>query len=161
MRRIVPVAATLLGATLLAACGSSEKSTTIGGTTFTSDESKGTSTIATEKGVIRATDGAAAAKVTMPAYAPLYPGATVTGVIETENDGKKNKMVTLSTPDAIGKVVDFYKASLKKAGWAVPSSFVSADGGMVAGEKDGKSVSIAFSRQDGTSTEMVVNVPGD
>ena len=37
--------------------------------------------------MIRATDGTAAAKVTMPAYAPLYPGAAVTGVIETENMG--------------------------------------------------------------------------
>ncbi|PCG10159.1 hypothetical protein [Sphingomonas ginsenosidimutans] len=161
MRPIVPVAATVLAATLLAACGSSEKSTTVGGTTFASDDSKGTSTITSEKGMIRATDGTAAAKVTMPAYAPLYPGAAVTGVIETENDGKKNKMVTLSTPDAIGKVLDFYKGSLTGAGWKVPSSFVGADGGMLAGEKDGKSVSIAFSRHDEGKTDVVVNVPGD
>ncbi|MBY0301909.1 MULTISPECIES: hypothetical protein [Sphingomonas] len=87
MRPIVPVAATVLAVTLLAACGSSEKSTTVGGTTFASDDSKGTSTITSEKGMIRATDGTAAAKVTMPAYAPLYPGAAVTGVIETENMG--------------------------------------------------------------------------
>ncbi|WP_420137254.1 hypothetical protein [Sphingomonas sp.] len=156
MRRFVVAAAVLLSA-----CGSSEKSTTVAGTTFTSDDSKGTASITTDKGSIRTAEGAAAARVTMPAYAPLYPGATVTGVIETETEGRKNKMVTLSSPDAIGKVMDFYKGSLTKAGWKVPSSFVSDDGGMVAGEKDGKSVSIALSREDDGKTNALVNVPND
>ncbi|MET4896782.1 hypothetical protein RN629_06345 [Sphingomonadaceae bacterium jetA1] len=151
--------AVLASAVLLAACGSSEKSATIGGSTFSTDESKGTASITTDKGTIRTAEGEAAAKVEMPAYAPRYPGATVTGVIETDAEGSKHKMVTLSTPDAIGKVADFYKASLTKAGWKIPASFISGDGGMLSGQKDGKEVSIAISRDEDAKTNLVVTFP--
>jgi hypothetical protein len=151
----------IAAAVLLTACGSSEKSTTVGGTTFASDDSKGTASITTEKGTIRTAEGDAAARVVMPSYAPLYPGATSTSVIETESEGRKTKMVTLSTPDAIGKVIDFYKGTLAKSGWKVPSSFLSEDGGMMSGEKDGKTVSIAVSRGDDGKTSALVTVPND
>lgn len=154
MRRFV-----IAAAVLLSACGSSEKSTTVAGTTYTSDDSKGTASITTDKGSIRTAEGAAAQQVVMPAYAPLYPGATVTSVIETESEGRKSKMVTLSTPDALSKVTDYYKGTLAKAGWKVPSSFLSDDGGMLSGEKDGKSVSIALSREDDGKSNVLVTVP--
>ncbi|WP_442678122.1 hypothetical protein ACSBM8_11295 [Sphingomonas sp. ASY06-1R] len=156
MRRFV-----IFAAVLLSACGSSEKSTTVGGTTFASDDGKGTASITTEKGSIRTAEGAAAAHVVMPDYAPLYPGSTATSVIETESEGRKTKMVTLSTSDAIGKVSDFYKGALAKAGWKIPSSFLSDDGGMLSGEKDGKTVSIALSREDDGKTNALVTVPND
>lgn len=143
---------------LLAACGSSEQSATIGGSTFTHDDEKGTAAITTERGTIRTADGAAAANVVMPDYAPLYPGSTVTGVIETDSDGLKNKMVTLETPDTIAKVADFYKSALTKAGWKVPSSVISGEGGMLAGEKDEKRVSVIISHEEAKTT-AVVSVP--
>lgn len=154
MRHVV-----LITCLLLAACGSSEKSANVGGATFTSDESKGTSSITTEQGTIRTTEGAAATKVVMPDYAPVYPGATVTGVIETENNGRKSKMVTLSSADPVAKVVEFYKGTLTKLGWKVPSSLTSGETGMVSGQKDGKEVSFVISRDDDGKTNMVINIP--
>ncbi|WP_343526258.1 hypothetical protein [Sphingomonas sp.] len=144
---------------LLAACGSSEKSATVAGATFTSDESKGTSSITTEQGTIRVADGTDATKVVMPGYAPVYPGASVTGVVETENNGRKLKMVTLSSADPVAKVVEFYKGTLNKEGWKLPSSLISGETGMISGQKDGKEVSIVVSREDDGKTNMVISIP--
>ena len=57
----------------------------------------------------------------------------------------KLERVTLA-PDAIGKVIDFYKGTLAKAGWKVPSSFLSEDGGMMYQSKPS---SVAVSRHGG------------
>lgn len=155
MRRIAAVVV----AVLLAGCGSSEKSYTAGGATVT-DDSKGNASITTDKGTIRTAQGDAAANVKMPDFAPRYPGSTVSNVIETETDGGKQKMVTLNTSGTIANVADFYKASLAKAGWKVPTSFISGDAGMVMGQKDSKQVTVSISRNDQSSTDVVVAFPG-
>jgi hypothetical protein len=152
--------ALLVAAVLLTACGSKEKSTTIAGTTYKTDESAGTSSITTANGSIKTTQGAAAAAVVMPTYAPIYPGATVDGVMETESGGRKTKMVTLATQDPVAKVGDFYKAALTKAGWKLPQSMLMPDAAMITGEKDGKQVSVMVSKQD-DKTGIVLTVPND
>ncbi|WP_333574328.1 hypothetical protein [Sphingomonas sp.] len=152
--------AVLVAAALLTACGSNEKSATVGGTTYTSDESAGTATISNAKGSIKTATGKAAAAVVLPAYAPLYPGAAVDGVMETDSEGRKSKMVTLATADPVAKVADFYKAALAKEGWKVPQSFLMAEGALISGEKDGKQVSLAISRQE-DKTGVVLTVPND
>lgn len=149
----------LAAAVLLASCGSNEKSATMGGATFKSDESAGTASITTANGSIRTTEGKAAA-VAMPAFAPLYPGATVEGVIEADAGGHKSRMVTLATTDPVAKVADFYKAALAKQGWNTPQSLLTGDSALLSGEKDGKQVSIAISRQD-DKTNAVLSVPND
>ncbi len=150
----------LIAAVLLAACGSKEKSATIAGTTYKTDESAGTASITTANGSIKTTRGAAAAAVVMPAYVPAYPGATVDGVMETESGGRKTKMVTLATQDPVAKVADFYKAALASEGWKLPQSMLMPDAAMVTGEKDGKQVSVMVSKQDG-KTGIVLTVPND
>lgn len=155
MRRTV-----LAAAVLLAACGSNEKSTTIGGTTYTSDESAGTASIKTDKGTLRTAQGKAAAAVVMPPFAPVYPGTTVDGVIESDTAGGKARMVTLSTSDPVAKVADFYKGTLAKEGWKTPQSIQMPDGALISGEKGGKQVSLAISSQDG-KTGIVLTVPND
>lgn len=150
----------LAAAVLLASCGSNEKSATMGGATFKSDESAGTASITTANGSIRTTEGKAAAAVAMPAFAPRYPGATVEGVIEADAGGHKSRMVTLATTDPVAKVADFYKAALAKQGWNTPQSLLTGDSALLSGEKDGKQVSIAISRQD-DKTNAVLSVPND
>lgn len=152
--------AVLAAAALLTACGSHEKSATLGGATYTSDDSAGTASIATEKGTLRTAEGKAAAAVVLPSFAPRYPGATVEGVIESDSEGRKTKMVTLSTQDPVAKVADFYKAALTKEGWQLPRSMLMPDGALIAGEKGGKQVSLAISLQDG-KTGIVLSVPND
>lgn len=155
MRRI----AVVVVAALLTACGPSEKSYTAGGATVTND-SKGNASITTDKSTIRTAEGDAAANVIMPDFAPRYPGSTVTNVIETETESGKQKMVTLNTTDTIANVAAFYKSSLTKAGWKVPSSFMSGDSGMVMGQKDNKQVMISISHNDELKTDAVVAFPG-
>ncbi len=152
--------AVLVAAVLLTACGSQEKSATIAGTTYKTDESAGTASITTANGSIKTTQGAAAAAVVMPAFAPVYPGATVDGVMETEAGGRKTKTATLATPDPVAKVADFYKAALAKEGWKTPHAMLMADGAMLTGEKEGRRVSIVISKQDG-KTGVVLTVPND
>lgn len=146
---------------LLAACGSSEQTTTVGGATVTSDESKGTTSITTDNGTIRTAQGDAAANVAMPDYAPLYPGATVSGVIETETNGNKYKMVTFDTTDSIDKVVDYYKGALTKGGWTVPTTFMSGDAGMLGAQKGDKEVSVAISHEADGKTNAVITLPNE
>lgn len=150
----------LVAALLLTACGSQEKSATIAGTTYKTDESAGTSSITTANGSIKTIRGGAATAVVLPAYAPVYPGATVDGVIETESGGHKTKMATLATSEPVAKVTDFYKTALAKDGWKLPQSMLMPEGAMLTGEKDGKQVSIVISKQDG-KTGVVVTVPND
>lgn len=152
--------AVLVAAVLLTACGSNEKSATIAGTTYKTDESAGTASIVTTNGSIKTTQGAAAAAVVMPAYAPVYPGATVEAVMETESGGRKTKMVTLATQDPVTKVGDFYKAALTKEGWKLPQSMLMPDAAMITGEKGDKQVSVMVSKQD-DKTGIVLTVPND
>ncbi|WP_313540171.1 hypothetical protein [Sphingomonas sp.] len=155
MRRAV-----LVAAILLTACGAKEKSSTIAGTTYTTDERAGTASITTANGSIKTIQGAAAAAVAMPTYAPLYPGAMVEGVMETDSGGRKIKMVTLATRDPVGKVAGFYKAALTKEGWKLPQSLSMPDGALISGEKGGRRVSLAISQQDG-KTGIALSVPND
>lgn len=155
----------IAAAGLLAACGSSEKSTTIGGATFSTDGDKGSARITTSEGTLKTSEGAAAASVTMPDFAPRYPGASISAVLESESGGKKTKMVTFATADPVEKVFAFYKTALTSKGWKLKQSLSGGEGGqsvaMGGAEKDGREVSFTIARSEEGKTEAVINVPGD
>jgi len=140
----------------LAACGSREESATIGGATFTSNEGDGTATITTDKGTLSTVDGAAAANVQMPSFAPKYPGSTILSAVKTETDERTNHMVSIETGDSVDKVVAFYEKAFKDAGMTISSRMMAEDGGLMAAEGDGRKASIAVSFEDG-KTSVVVN----
>lgn len=66
----------------------------------------------------------------------------------------------VASTDPVAKVADFYKAALAKQGWNTPQSLLTGDSALLSGEKDGKQVSIAISRQD-DKTNAVLSVPND
>jgi len=144
----------------LSACGSGEKSTTIGGATYSSNDRDGTASITTDKGSLTTAEGAAAANFQMPAFAPKYPGATIVGVIRSESDGTTRHMVNMQSTDSIGKVAAFYKDGFVRAGLKTTSEMMTADGGMMSAEGDGRKVSIAISQDEG-KTAAIVTYSGD
>jgi hypothetical protein len=115
----------LVAALVLAACGQSEKKTTIvtddgKKMTITSDGANvenGSATITTEDGdKVTFGSGAAAAK-NLPLGVPVYPGAEVKANISGKRaDGKGGAMVTMTTSDTPDKVAAFYKAEAAKRG---------------------------------------------
>lgn len=60
--------------------------------------------------------GAAASKVTTPAYAPLYPGAVVTTSVVGESGVGKGGSVTYRASASPAAIIDFYEGRLKAAG---------------------------------------------
>lgn len=89
-----------------------------------------------------------------PKDVPIYKGA----VVVTSVDTKEGKQVSLRTPDALGKVVDFYKAELAKNGWEVESSMNSGDMGMCNAKKgDSEVVASAFKDGENTMISLMVH----
>jgi hypothetical protein len=136
---------------VFAGCNSSEESTTVAGTTYTSDQKAGTASIKSSEGEMRVTDGAAADKAELPAYAPRYPGATITGVIESKTDGGTSTMANLQTKDAPAAVAKFYRDAFTKNGMKLTTDLPSEQGAMLSAEGNGNTVSAMVSQQDGMS----------
>jgi major membrane immunogen (membrane-anchored lipoprotein) len=135
----------------LSGCGSSEESTTVAGTTYSSNEKEGTASIKSSDGEVSVVDGAAANKVELPAYAPRYPGATITGIIESKKDGHKSTMVNMESKDQPGAVVKFYREILAKNGMKLKSDLPTDQGGMIAGEGNGKKVAAMIARDEAST----------
>lgn len=134
---------------VLAGCNSSEESTTVAGTTYTSDEKAGTASIKSSEGEVSVVDGAAADKVTLPAYAPRYPGATITEVIETKKPAETSTMANLETRDATAAVAKFYRDAFAKNGMKLTSDLPSDQGAMIAAEGNGTKATAMISQEDG------------
>ncbi|WP_161392341.1 hypothetical protein [Croceibacterium xixiisoli] len=143
----------------LAACGSSEESTTIGGTTF-AQGSDGAATISNENGSLSATDGAAAANTQFPDYAPKYPGATVESALVSNTDEGKRTMAVLVTDDSMESVVAFYREKFTAGGMEVGMVHSSADSGMISAEGNGRKVSATGGVQDG-KTSFTLSFSGE
>lgn len=151
MRRLI-----VLGLLALAACGSKEESTTIGGTTYTSNDKDNTATITTDKGSISTVTGpAAAAKAKLPAYAPQYPGSTIESAIDTVHEGRKSSIVTLTTKDGAKQVAEFYRAKFAGAGLKSGMDMVSDEGGMIGAESGGNKASVMVSHEDGKTSVVL------
>jgi hypothetical protein len=145
----------VLGMLALVGCGSSERSTTVAGTTFTSNDKDGTATISSAHGSISTVSGDAAAQSRMPDFAPRYPGSSIESAIDSQRDGRKSSMITLVTPDETKRVAEFYRTKFQGAGLEKKTDIVSDDGGMLAAEGGGKKASIAVSRENGKSIVIV------
>lgn len=90
-----------------------------------------------EDGKMTFTDSKTGAKINIgkgdvpndfPKEFPLYPGYTVTSSLSGAQSGKNNGYwLTLSTPDAVKKVADYYTSQLNKNGWTIDSTFTADD----------------------------------
>lgn len=82
-----------------------------------------------------------------PAFAPQYPGSSVTAATTMNTDGKSLSTVTMSSPDKVDAVVEFYKASVTKAGMPIGMS----------GNFDGTGTIQAGATTDDKAPSMVVS----
>ncbi len=98
-RTIAPAVAAML----LVACGSGDKQTT----TITAPSGE-VATAVTGSNVALPGD--------LPKWAARYPGAKIVSVIATDRPDANMRMITMSTPDPVSKVVAFYDARMAAAG---------------------------------------------
>lgn len=125
--RIVTIAtiACALGAVSLSACAPKV-------------EKQGDKMVVTGAGGIKSTVStgadAQAAAAALPAYAPVYPGATVINSSQSAVGGTIASAVGLTTPDAPEKVTAFYKEKLGGAGLGQVSEINLGLGRMVVAE---------------------------
>ncbi len=90
-----------------------------------------------ENGKLTFTDSKTGAKVNIgtnevpdsfPKDFPIYPGSKVTSSLSGSETGTSNGFwLTLATSDDQSKVVDFYKAELRKNAWTVESTVTAND----------------------------------
>lgn len=137
---------------VLGACGPVEESTTIGGTTFTKNDTDDTATISNERGSISALDGDAAANTEFPAFAPQYPGSTVESALITNTASGERTVAVLATDDEIASVVEFYRDKFTAAGLEIGTAYNVDDSAMLSAEGAGKKASVMGGKQDGKTT---------
>jgi hypothetical protein len=151
----------IAAAVAVSACG--QKKQTIvsnGSTTVTSEtHTDGTQsyTVTDAKGGAKMTVGTGAgANAKLPAYAPLYPGATVETSIDV-GGANAGGSVTFKTGAAADAVIDFYKKSTASAGMTAAMNMTSGDT-MLFSAKDDKTkhvVNVVTSKADGATNVQV------
>ena len=131
---IRPLAAPAIIAALLAGCGPGtpkEGEARI-------DTKAGTATVNLGEGAV--TTLGTQAPPNLPAYAPVYPGATIQSSVNGIGGGPLSGMLALTTPDPADKVLAFYKKAAADAGLKMETeattgqlkTFVARDGDKVA-----------------------------
>ena len=75
----------------------------------------------------------------LPSWLPIYPGGTMQGTFDTTNAEGRTGAFTVTTKDDSTKVLDYYEAQLKNAGFKAEKSTFNANGqtgGSVTGKSD-------------------------
>jgi hypothetical protein len=99
----------------------------------------------------------------LPSWLPVYPGGTVQGTYDTNNNEGRSAAFTVTTKDSTEKVLEYYDAQLKSAGLKTEkSTFTNSGktGGSVTGKSDdGKreASAIISSAADGTLAVVSFN----
>lgn len=95
-----------------------------------------------EKGQVATFNAGAGTPQNLPSWLPTYPGGTVSGTYDTNNNEGRTAAFTVTTKDDSNKVIDYYDAQLKGAGLTTEKSTYSSNGqngGTVTGKSaDGK-----------------------
>jgi hypothetical protein len=149
-------------ATVIAACGPSDEKTVTnsdGSTVTAKTESDGSASY-----VAKSADGSttvamgtgAAANAKTPAYAPVFPGATVETSVNA-NGANGGGMVMFKTNAAPSAVIAFYKKSAAASGLA--SQFDATNGDTMSysakDEKTNRTIAVVVTKADGvTSTQL-------
>ncbi len=160
--------ALLLLTLCLSACGGDDTSTVSmpdgkGGTAKVSakgDDAKSevTMTGADGKTVTMSSD-AKSAKFT--AYAPQYPGSSVTAATSMTADGKTMKTVTMTSSDKVDDIIAFYKDSVTKAGMPISmSGNFDGKGTLAAGTGDNSPSVVVSAEPKDTGAEISLILTG-
>jgi hypothetical protein len=141
-----------------------------GGGKFTVKSDKGTATfdasggangtatmkVTDDKGQISTFNAGTGSPQNLPSWLPVYPGGTVQGTYDTNNNEGRSAAFTVTTKDSTDKVLEYYDAQLKSAGLKTEKSTFTTNGqtgGTVTGKSDdGKreASAIISSAADGT-----------
>ncbi|MFN7176232.1 MAG: hypothetical protein ACK4MX_05015 [Thermaurantiacus sp.] len=94
----------------------------------------------------------------LPAFAPLYPGATVVSTLDAQGASGGGQMVTLETRDPIDKVLEFYDTKIASAGGEAMMRSQTADSGTRAVRMaDGSGGMVTVSSDGDTTTIGIVH----
>ncbi len=107
-----------------------------------------------------ATFGAGSGAGSAPSWVPVYPGATVTGNYDANTAEGHAGAVTVTSNDALDKVMSFFEDQLKAGGFKVEKLTMggtAGNGGTLTGSTDGekRTVSIVLSSAEGKTQAMV------
>lgn len=153
-----------VAALALAACGNKTERTITNadGSTVKVEQEDGQETTkitstTTDGTATMTTGGAGQWPAGLAEYAPAYPGGEVGASFMGSSKDGTGGMVTFTTADPPGKVIDFYKARAAAAGLSDVSN-IDINGAKMFGAKDsktGRSLSIQASVADGKTTAAV------
>lgn len=123
-------------------------------------EEGGTLKVTNEKGEEAVFTAGANVPKNLPAWLPVYAGATVEGAYDATSAGSRNATFTMKTSDSIDQVAEFYEAKLKSAGLKVDRSSYESNGQkaitLVGTSEDGKkTATIGITNADGTTRAAV------
>ncbi len=156
---------TALLALSLSACGSSDKQTVSlpdgkGGTTNITTNSDGAKNELTLKGADgkTVTMSSDTKQANFPAFAPQYPGSTITSSSNMSAGGQTVSTITMTSPDKVDAIIEFYKASVTKAGMPIGmSGNFDGTGSLQAGKDgDGPSFLASAAPKEGVSEISLV-----
>lgn len=130
--------------------------------TFDASSGNGVSIKSTdEKGQVATFNAGAGTPQNLPSWLPVYPGGTLSGTYDTNNDQGRTAAFTVTTKDDVNKVVDYYDAQLKGAGLTTEKNTYDANGqkggtvtGKSADDKRQASVMVSTSSE---GTQAVVS----
>jgi hypothetical protein len=94
--------------------------------------------------------GAAAGNKT-PAWVPVYPGSSPEGTMSVQSAEGESITYSFKTKDAPAKVFQHYQDALKAAGFKIPVTTTTQEGGMLSAEDETKKRSVVITV--GTSDE--------
>jgi hypothetical protein len=114
-----------------------------------------------EKGQVSTFKAGESTPQNLPSWLPVYPGATVSGTLDTTNAEGRSAAFTVSTKDGTTKVIDFYDSKLKEAGLTTERSIFSSNGqdtGTVTGKSaDGKREASVMISAGGEGAQAMVS----
>lgn len=105
-----------------------------------------------------AVEGVEPDEVSMPSFAPQYPGSTIKSVVRPGGGGGTHE-VRLITKDDAAKIFDFYRDRFAAAGLRKTAEFQSGGTGMLASAGNGRKASIAIARE-GDDNMVIVTFSG-
>jgi hypothetical protein len=123
----------------------------------------GTIKVTDEKGKQSTMSFGAGAPQNLPSWVPIYPGASSQGTFASTTPEGRAGGFTVTTGDALDKVVDWYESQLKAAGFTVQKATASTSGATSSGNVTGttgdqkRTVNVAVSVNDkGPGTQALV-----
>ena len=113
-----------------------------------------------EKGAVTTMNAGVGAPQNLPSWLPVYPGGKVQGTFDTTNAEGHSAAFTVSSSDPVSKMMEFYEAQLKSAGFKIEKTTFSAngqDGGSVSAKAsdDKRQANVLFGSANGQSTATV------